>query len=183
MLETIKSLLPALAFIGWTVLTGYAGWLTGSGQEADRCQARVATLRADAADAARLSVESALDHLQKAQARGDHLEIRLAKEEEARQTQEKYYAEEIKRLTKGRRCLDAPAVRLLNAAPGLPAGRQSVSAPAGRPAGQNAGIASDTDVALWINAAKRQYETCRSRLDALIDWHGNPTERGSRDDG
>jgi hypothetical protein len=172
MLDTVKALLPALAFIVWTLLAGWSGWQMGSEQAADRCQARVATLRADTADASRLVIQDALVHLQQAQARGDRLEIRLAEEEETRQIQEKFHAEEIKRLTRGRRCLDAPAVRLLNAAPGLPAGPLRLPAPAGRPADRDAAAATDTDVALWAGNARKQYDACRSRLAALIDWHG-----------
>jgi TolA-binding protein len=171
MLETIKSLLPSLAFVAWTVLVGLTGRHLGSAQEADRCQARVATQQADTANATRIVVQDALAHLQQAQARGDRLEIRLAEEEEARQIQEKFHADEIKRLTRGRRCLDAPAVRLLNAAPGLPAGPERLPAPASRPVDQDAAAASDTDVALWANAVRQQYDACRSRLAALVDWH------------
>jgi hypothetical protein len=95
MLETLKSLLPAIAFIAWTFFAGWSGWQMGSEQEADRCQARAATLRADTAEATRLVLQDALVHLQQAQARGDRLEIRLAEEEETRQIQEKFHAEEI----------------------------------------------------------------------------------------
>jgi hypothetical protein len=32
-------------------------------------------------------------------------------------------------------------------------------------------IATDTDVAGWINSAQKQYEVCRGRLNALIDFN------------
>jgi hypothetical protein len=180
MLEFVQRCWPALAFLAWTLVAAGTGWRMGSEQEADRCQARVSTLRADAAETARGAAAEALGHLRQAQARGDRLETRLAEEEASRQSQEKIHAEEIQRLTRGRPCLDAPAVRLLNAAaPGLPAGRPRLPAPAGRPADPDAGAATDTDVALWAGAVRRQYETCRSRLAALIDWHGPGPEGGN----
>ena len=163
----------ALAFLVWTLLAAIAGWQTGREQEQDRCTAQVATLKADQATQERQAAQAALDRLQQAQARGDALQARLAAEETNRQSQAQEHAREIKRLTTGRPCLNAGTVRLLNqSAGGL--GAPAVPASAGGLAAADAPAASDTDVAGWADNARRQYDTCRDRLDALIDWHGEP---------
>lgn len=36
------------------------------------------------------------------------------------------------------------------------------------------GFATDADVGQWAAAAIAAHDTCRYRLDALIDWHANP---------
>jgi len=158
-----------MAGLLWTALATGAGWLVGSEREVDRCTARITTIKAEQASNERDAAQTALDRLQQAQARGDALESRLATAEAARKTTQEEHAREIKRLTTGRLCLDAGTVRLLNEPAG--AGVATLSAPAGGAVAAGAAAASDTDVALWIDGAKRQYGTCRDRLDALIDWH------------
>jgi len=46
-----------------------------------------------------------------------------------------------------------------------------VPAPAGQPAGADAAFATDTDVAEWAAHARRSYDTCRGRLDAVRDFY------------
>jgi len=159
-----------LLFAGWTLLVGFAGWQTGREQEQDRCTATVATLKADQAQKERQATQAALDRLQEAQARGDALQARLAVAETTRQAQAQENAYEIKRLTTGRPCLNAGTVRLLNESPGS-LSAPTLPAPAGGAAAADAPASSDTDVANWIDAARRQYDTCRDRLSALITWH------------
>jgi hypothetical protein len=171
MLDALKTVAPAVVFVLWTFGANWLGEQSGRARATDRCVATVSALRAEHAEAQRLVMTDVLERLQSAKERGDALEIRLAEEAETRQIQEKTHAVEIKRLTRDRPCLDAPVVRLLNASPGLPAGRQSVPPPAGGSADPDAGPATDTDVAVWINGARKQYDTCRSRLDALIDFN------------
>ena len=162
----------AVAFLVWTLLAAIAGWQTGREQEQDRCTAAIATLKAYQATQERQAAQAALDRLQQAQARGDALQARLAAEETHRQTQAQEHAREIKRLTTGRPCLNAGTVRLLNEATiRLSASPAGVSPPTGGTPAANAPAASDTDVAGWIDDAQRQYDACRGRLDALIDWH------------
>ena len=165
----------ALAFLVWTLLAAIAGWQTGREQEQDRCTAQVATLKADQATQERQAAQAALDRLQQAQARGDALQARLAAEETHRQTQAQEHAREIKRLTTGRPCLNAGTVRLLNE-PAIGLRNSGLPAPASGAAAEGAPAASDTDVAGWIDNAQRQYDACRGRLDALIDWHQEATD-------
>lgn len=75
------------------------------------------------------------------------------------------------RATTGRRCLDAGALRLLDGATGL---RVDLPPASGRAAAADGATATDTDLARWIAGAGRQYEECRQRLDALINWHAAP---------
>lgn len=155
-----RYLLPIMA-----LLASLAGWLAGREQAQDRCAAQIATLEAEQAARERKAAQAALDRLQQAQARGDALQARLAAEETNRQNQAREHVREIKRLTTGRPCLNAGTVRLLNEpAPGL-------RAPTSGAAAADATVASDTDVAGWVDNARRQYDTCRGRLGALIDWH------------
>jgi prophage endopeptidase len=105
-----------------------------------------------------------------AEARGNHLQSELdAKTDLYLKTyEEKRHA--INLLTERRVCLNAPTVRLLNAtadsdtAVNLPTAARGIATP-------SSAIATDTDVAGWIASTQQQYDTCRSRLDALIDWH------------
>lgn len=100
--------------------------------------------------------------------RGNKLQLKLNDEELARlqTTQEK--DREIRRLTTGRRCLDAAAVRLLNAA-GSSAPGAVPQAPSSTD-GPDAGFATDTDVGTWANQCRSAYDTCRGRLRAVAEF-------------
>ncbi len=110
--------------------------------------------------------------LNAAQALSDKLQFELAASEDRLSTIKKDTQREIQRATTGRACLGSVAVGLLNdaAADRSP----TVPAPVSRPAEADAAFASDTDVATWANQAIEQYNTCRKRLDALIDWYLQP---------
>lgn len=119
--------------------------------------------------------------LQKAQALGDALTARLQATEATLTTQQKDLHDALQTHTTGRACLSGAAVRLLNASPqsgaiGVPAPTASAAAAPGAAAPDPAdtSFASDTDVAQWAAAARTGYDTCRARLDALIDWATTP---------
>lgn len=131
-----------------------------------------------------LLIERAAEKLQEANDRGDQLVNAL----EARQDQVNQLAREkrdaINKVTTGRPCLGGPALRLLNSAPGLtvsgitsatgsaPAAGATAAPDTNNGTGSGSDIFStDTDVAVWAVDAGAQYEVCRARLDALIDWH------------
>ena len=163
--------LAALVLAGISALAaGGGGYALGHRLAKADGDAALAKLQRDHATRETKAAEAALARLQEAQARGDALEARLAAEEASRQTQAQEHAREIKRLTTGRPCLNAGTVRLLNEPTGRP-GAATVSATPGGATAADAPAASDTDVAGWIDNAKHQYDTCRGRLDALIDWH------------
>jgi hypothetical protein len=100
----------------------------------------------------------------------------------------------IAHTTTGRACFDSGTLRVLNGAaglrvaaaqsPGTTAGTDAAHAapatPASEPGRQPAAVAdglvaTDTDVGHWMLAAGAQYEQCRVRLDALIDYVADPT--------
>ena len=167
----LNALLAALVLAAATALVaGGGGYALGHRLAKADGDAALAKVQRDHATLETKAAEAALARLQEAQARGDALEERLAVEEASRQSQALEHAREIKRLTTGRPCLNAGTVRLLNESAGRP-GAASVPAPANGIAAADAAAASDTDIAGWIDNAQRQYDTCRSRLDALIDWH------------
>lgn len=138
-------------------------------------------------------VERAAEVLKDAQDRGDALTNTLAQ----RQTEIDQLSREkrnaVAKVTSGRACLTGPALRLLSTAPGLsvsgiaPApGSAAAAGEAAAPNTDNAAdniadiangtgiVSTDADIAGWAIDAGAQYETCRDRLDALIDWHLKP---------
>ena len=139
--------------------------------------AQLADLRTTHAETARLAAQASARQLQAAQVRGDALTHDLAQCQAQIDQLAKDKRDAIHRLTTGRPCLSLAAVRLLNAeqaddpadygAPGVPQATGSTDAADGA-------AATDADVGGWAIAARAQYNTCRARLAALIDWHGPP---------
>lgn len=134
--------------------------------------AKASKLETQQANTERDAVKSALERLVASGKRADALETKLNAAEAQRLTQSQEHQREIKRLTTGRPCLNRGTVRLLNRAPVIPA---AVPETASRPVAEDAAAATDTDVAEWIDHAIDQYDTCRDRLGALIDFEqGDP---------
>ena len=134
----------------------------------------LADLRTLQAETAKLQALASARVLSDAQTRGDQLTNRLAASQ-AHITQletEKHRA--INRLTTGRPCFSADVVRVLNGADTATDGSVDVSAPTGSAAATGEAFASDSDVGQWVTSTQAQYEQCRLRLDALIDWHTAP---------
>jgi len=132
--------------------------------------AEIEALKRTHAEAEAAAAAAALERLQQAQARGDELAQQLATAETTLQTQAEEASREIARLTTGRRCLDGAVVRLLNGpSPGIRLG--AVPQTPGQPAAADGAAASDRDVAQWARVCRTRYDTCRARLDALIDYH------------
>ncbi len=129
--------------------------------------AEISVMKATQAEAIAATESAARQRLQSAQDRGDILSARLSKTEDDLNQKSKEVSREIARLTTGRRCLDGNVVRLLNRAD---SGAGSVSETTGSPVAQDGAAATDTDVAGWIGNAQTQYDTCRARLDGLIDF-------------
>lgn len=126
--------------------------------------------------------EDAINRLQVANARGDELTQTLLQREDQIKQLSREKRDAIAEATTGRPCLGASALRLLNGAPGINVA--GMPAPTGSAAAAGATatadpdaqglVATDTDVAGWSVDAGAQYEVCRGRLDALIDWHMVP---------
>lgn len=129
---------------------------------------RIANLEKAQAVAERKAATETRDKLIAAQQVSDALQRRLDAADQARISQSLEHSREIKRLTRGQPCLNAGTVRLLNTSSGIK--QPAVPETASRPAAEDAAAATDTDVAEWIDHAVRQYDTCRDRLGALIDF-------------
>lgn len=169
-------------------LAGWAGWAWRS------ARAELGELRSQlgAAQARTRQAEATLLEAERLRAAGDVLSHQLAAAEAARALAYKERDDAILRATTGRPCLRADAVRVLDGAPGLafavvpgPAGGAAAAdaAAAADPGAAGAGTGggagglaaqqatvTDTDAARWMAAAGQQYETCRGRLQALIDF-------------
>lgn len=128
-----------------------------------------ATLKATHSEEVAQTATAALKRIVTANERADSLQIALDNTEQRLATSKTENQREINRTTTGDTCLNNATVRLLNNA----TARDKATAlptPASEPVEADAAIATDTDVATWINDAKAQYEVCRARLDTLIDW-------------
>ncbi len=163
--------LVAVVFAVGTAAGGYVGRAPLRAELANT-RADMAELRSTHAEAARLAALAAAKGLQQAQARGDALTHTLARRQEQIDQLHKDKRDALKRLTTGRACLSADAVRLLNTANSTePARPEPVSTPPGGVAAAGAAFATDADVGQWAIAAHAQYSECSGRLAALIDWH------------
>jgi hypothetical protein len=115
------------------------------------------------------ATRSAALALTAAHARSDELTRSLAsaRQRAAQLTEERGH--EIQNATTGVACLRDPVLRLLDGAPGIRVA--GIAGTGGGAAGTHARAATDTHIAGWIVTAGGQYEECRRRLAALIDWH------------
>lgn len=167
--------LPVLVWCCGLALGAWLGWTLGRAPvqlQLEQARTERAELKTTHSETARLQALAAARGLQDAQARGNALSDRLlGREAQIHQlTREKNDA--INRLTTGRACLSGAAVRVLNgAAEPEPAGLELVPQTPGGAAAAGGAFATDTDVGHWAVAARADFETCRQRLDALIDWH------------
>lgn len=158
--ETIKLAIVAAV----AALLFAAGWMV-EGWRKDGQIARIE--RAHAEERVRDAVESAAE-LKAAVAIGNTLAATASAAEAARDTALEETRNALRKTTAGKPCLNATTVRLLNDAAGL---KPDLPAAAGQPAGADAAAATDTDVALWAAYARRSYDTCRGRIDALRVFH------------
>ncbi|MFZ6872853.1 hypothetical protein ACO0LF_12375 [Undibacterium sp. Di27W] len=138
-------------------------------------KAAMAGVKAQHSDQQAQAAQAALQRLQTANERADALQTALDVTEQRLSITKTELNREIQKSTTGRACLNGRTVGLLNraAAGSEPATLSNASS---GPVETNAGIATDTDIATWINSAAAQYNVCRARLDALIDWHVNPAK-------
>ena len=148
-----------------------SGLITGREQGQDKLDLAKVTWERDQASAVAAAERAIKEQLEGAIRLGDTLTDRLIKAEAdvKKITQEKNL--EIAKLTTGRACLGADVVGLLNqptdaTAPGL----KPVPQTPGLSLAAGGSAATDHDVATWISNARREYDTCRARLNALIDF-------------
>lgn len=170
MITMLTSLLSGasvrIALAGLALIASAAGgaWVTANHKNVE-----IADLHRAYTEERARSASEASATLQAAVLRGDALSARVAIAESASQTQLEETNHAIRRITTGRNCLGSAAVRLLNDPAGFRAA--AVPTPTGQSIEPDAAFASDTDVGLWANSARRQYETCRGRLQAVADFY------------
>lgn len=119
----------------------------------------------------RQQAEQQASVLLQAQRQGQALGQELAAQQrqlQQRKTESRYA---VPQATTGRTCLDSAALRLLDSAPGLRIAAGHLSPASSDAVATDGAIATDTDMAYWAIDSAAQYETCRSRLDALVHWH------------
>ena len=137
----------------------------------------LASLKTTHATAIAQATTAALTRLQVANQRADQLQVTLYSTEQklSQLSGEKRHA--IETTTTDGRCFNAGTVRVLNATKA--AGRQAASLPeaASGTDANDGSVATDTDVALWVVNAQEQYDTCRARFQALIDWHSTRKQK------
>lgn len=142
-----------------------AGWSS----QGWRKDGEIARLERAHAEQRAADIQQHLDDITEADELGRTLAARLAAAEAERETLTQEKTDAIRRLTVGRPCLDSAAVRVLNDAAGLkPAGLPPA---AGQPLSADAAFATDTDVGVWAAQARRAYDTCRGRLQAIADFY------------
>lgn len=136
-----------------------------------------ALCRGDQAAVLAKAREKDIADLKKAQAHGDTLTEQLQTAQTMLTKKEQEVRNALASKTTGRACLSGDVVRLLNQSPAE--GRSTdLSTPSASTAAADGastpdtpiGYATDTDVAQWANTARTQYDLCRTRLNALIDW-------------
>ncbi|MDI1279283.1 hypothetical protein [Methylobacter sp.] len=110
------------------------------------------------------------DRFTAAQALGDTLSERLTQTESQLIQKTKELSHALSKVTTGRACFNGATVRLLNGTDTDTAVDDKTTGPS---ATEDGAVATDTDVAGWIGNAQGQYETCRARLGALIDFETN----------
>ena len=136
--------------------------------QAHSYEAKLADMRSSISESDRLRARAAATALQAAQVRGDVLTRDMLARESLINRLSKEKRDALSRLTTGRPCLSADAVGVLNGTTGAGAGMPQAT---GIPAATGRGFATDADVGQWAAAAIAAHDTCRKRLDALIDWH------------
>ena len=165
--DTIKTVIVAV----FSVLIFAAGWAVEGWRkdaEIDRIELAHANQRADDARAAAEEITAATK-------RGNELAARAAAAEATRDTALEETRNALRKVTTGKPCLSGAAVRLLNESGGLKAA--DLPTPPGQPAGADAAFATDTDIALWAAHARRSFDTCRGRVDALREFfEGTPSD-------
>lgn len=136
----------------------------------------LAEVRQAHAETGKLQALASARGLSQAQQRGDALTTRLVTRQAQIDQLRKQQHDAIQALTTGRYCLSADAVRVLNSADApTNGGPVDVPPPPGSAAAEDGTFATDTDVGQWSVHAKAQYDICRGRLDALIDFDAAPS--------
>lgn len=132
-------------------------------------QARIATMERDKARDIATARQLDINTLKTANAHGNELTARLQLAESTLTHKDQELKNAIASKTTGRVCLSGDVVRLLNQ-PATEERAAHLPTPTASPVAADGAAATDTDVAQWASNARTQYDICRARLNALIDW-------------
>ena len=138
--------------------------------EKNHWQAKIANIQRDQAKAIADARAADIEALKVAKGHGDALTLQLQATESTLTQRERELHNAIRAQTTGRACLSGSVVRLLNQPTAAEDGVAHLPAAPPSPAAADGAAASDTDVADWAANARTQYDICRARLNALIDW-------------
>ncbi len=157
--------LDALILVASVTLAFGAGWAVNGW----RLNADIERIKGTHQVEVARNAQAATKRLDDAQKRNDKIaaELNAMRLTKAKQDQEK--DDEIKRLTRGRRCLDAAAVSVLNRPSGAAA--SPVPTAGSEPVPGTARFATDTDVGLWARACKSAYESCRADRSGIRKFY------------
>lgn len=142
---------------------GFGHHVARNAADAELARYRETSARQQAAVAEHASLR-----LLDAQALSDRLTTDLAAATQAAAVTQEQLDVALRRVTTGRTCLAQPALRVLDGAHNLSV---DMPAPVSGADAEDAPVATDTDIAVWIARTGKQYDECRKRLAALIDWY------------
>lgn len=138
--------------------------------KADRLESTIALLKAEHKANLDATEKAGKDRLIEANAKAETLAVSLLNAEADLQIIKERKQHEIVKVATNRTCFNADLVRVLNSADQR-SDTAGMSTPLASVDAGDEAIATDTDVALWIESAKEQYDTCRARFKALIDFY------------
>jgi prophage endopeptidase len=130
---------------------------------------QIANLQRKQAEAIALARADDIETLKLSKRHGDALTLQLQVTESTLTKKEKELHDAIRAQTTGRACLSGRTVSLLNNS-GTTDGSTHLPATSASTAAADGAFATDTDIAQWAANARTQYDICRARLNALIDW-------------
>jgi len=169
---------------------GFFTGLLGSWLGRAPLHTELAELRQTHTETLRLAQQAGAKRLQDAQQRSDALALQLSDTLTQTQTLKLEKTHALRLAASNHTCFDARTLGVLHTAPGLrvagfagvPTAQPGLVATGAAfgpdtdpaPAGAGGLIATDADIGAWAIGAGAAYTICRDRLDALIDWHGEP---------
>lgn len=182
--SAITWMVPLAAAVLAAGAAGAISWKLGRAP----LQAEITQMQLAQATAAIRQADAQALRMSQAQAKSDALALALGNTVVHNLSLTLEISNALKTATDGRACLRGRALSLLGSAPGIriaPPVPESGAAAAAEGAAAAADplsdaakpeqVITDTALAIWAAQAGGLYETCRLRLDALIDWHATPS--------
>ena len=144
--------------------------LVGMGWKAERLQSQIKALKSEHKEQINATTMAGKERVIQAQQRAEVLALSLHKKEAELSQIKQRKSHVIYQAATNRTCFNADLVRVLNDPSSTGSATTRMSNPVEGTDADSAAIATDTDVALWVEHAKEQHEICRARHQALIDF-------------